>query len=427
MRRFKWAGLLLLLTWAGLAFWHSVKPLPPGTHVASLAARLAESQVDVLVGEGPNDEIAAAELAAIERAEQVLVLDVCPLTRDIAQHLLLRQRERPSLKIVLVSDPRNEAFGGTPAQYLSDLEREGVIVARARLERLRDSRALYSSLWRLTVGWWSDPFDEVPGEVTLRSQLRQWNLKADRRQLLVADDGAGGWVSVLPAAENSDVALRLRGSLARDILNSELQIAAWSTGDDRLPSAPPPQGHAFGSIDARFLSEGAIRGALLESFAAAGNGDAISASAAALSGRELISAAAAAVGRGARLKLLLDPATAPNREVAAELVRGGGNVEIRWRPQRADATPTSLVIVEHGKEMSIILGAMEFTRLSLADFNLAAAAELRLPQNAAAARALGDYFSKQWSGAAAYARHADESQFAYWKYRLLEASGLAAF
>ena len=43
------------------------------------------------------------------------------------------------------------------------------------------------------------------------------------------------------------------------MIAGELQIAAWSTDDDRLPAGPPMQGRGVGSIDARFLTEGAHR------------------------------------------------------------------------------------------------------------------------------------------------------------------------
>ena len=46
---------------------------------------------------------------------------------------------------------------------------------------------------------------------------------------------------------------------------------------------------------------------------------------------------------------------------------------------------------------------------------------MRLPARAAAARALTDHFTKEWTSATAYARFADESRGTYWRYRLLEA------
>jgi hypothetical protein len=395
--------------------------------VASLAARLAESQVDVIDDSSHTLGILQRELAAIDRAEQMIVLDQSPVARDVAQHLLTRKRQRPNLKAVVVVDPLNEAYGGTPAQYLIALEQAGIIVARARLDRLRDSRPLYSSLWRLSISWWSDPFDEAPGQIGLRSSLRRLNSKADRRQLLVTDDGSGGWVSMIAGRANGDIGLELRGGLARDMAASELQVAAWSSGDDRLPSAPPAENRGLGSIDARFFTEGAIRSALLDAVAAADSGDQISLAVRAISDRQLVGAALRAAARGARLQVLLDPGPAPNRAVAGELARdGSGHIEVRWIAPGPPAVHTTLAIVRHRGELWANLGAADFTRPSLDDCNLDAAVELRLPAHAAAARALAEHFAKQWAGATAYEQYADDSKAAYWRYRLLEAGGLAA-
>lgn len=427
MPRVRILVLLGLLAWASFAFWHTVKPLPAGTHVATLAARLAESQVDVIDDSSNPQELTALEIAALDRAEQLVILDLCPVTPAIARHLLTRKRQRPNLKVVIVADPLNEAYGGTPAEYFVALERAGIIVARIRLERLRDSRPLYSGLWRLAIGWWSNPFDEAPGRSTLLSSLRHFNFKRDHRRLMVADDGSGGWLSMISG--EGDVGLELRGALAHEIVESEMQIARWSTDDDRLPSAPPTaEARGLGSIDARYLTEGAIESALLDAVAASASGDQISIAANAVSDRRLISAALSAAARGVRLEVLLDPDAEPNRAVAAELERdGGGRIEVRWFAAHQALAHTALAIIRHRNELWVNVGAADFTRPSLDDFNLGAALELRLPASAGAARALAGHFARQWSSAAAYGRYADESRGAYWQYRVLEAGGLAAF
>jgi hypothetical protein len=415
--------VIVMLAFVSTALWNSLKPLPAGTHVASLPARLSETDIRPL--ETP-EEILAHQLADIDRAAQMIVLDELPIARPIGQRLLLAKRRRPNLTIVVVADRLDEAFGGTPREYLESLEQSGVIVARTRLDRLRDPSPLYTALWRVCCAWWSDPFDEPPDG--LRAALRRWNFKGDHRELLVADDGSGGWISLLPAGPGGNLALEIAGAPARDIAASELAIAAWSTGDDRLPRAPAVGGVGVGSIDARFLSEGAIRGALLEALGAASAGDEISVSVRILSERHLIGAALAAAGRGARVAVLLDPNAASNRVVAAELQReSSGRIALRWQSTPAGPNPVSLVLVRRRRELWAVVSAAELSRPALGDLNLAAAAELRLPERAAAARALSEHFGAAWTAAAPYARYADESRSAYWRYRLFEAAGIAAF
>jgi hypothetical protein len=425
--------MIITLAWGSCAVWNSVKPLPRGTHVTSLPARLNESQVDFLDDLAPAGAILKRETEAIGRAEQTIVLDQSPLARELADALLLRKRQRPNLKVMLVTDPGNEVYGGTPARTLSALERTGIVVVRTRLERMRDPNPLYSSLWRLCVGWWSDPFDEMPGKATLRSFLRRLNLKADRRQLLVADDGAGEWMSIVMSAAptgaggTAGVGLEIRGQLAEAIVASELRIAAWSTDDDRLPAAPPVDAHGVGTIDARFLTEGAIQSALRDAIAIAGGGDSIKIAVQTFGDRLMVEALLHAAARGARVQLLLDPGSAETRAAAGELLQEApGTIEVRWRAHDLRAAAGYAVIQHHG-DVWFDVGSANFTRRGLDDLDLAADIELHMPARAGPARAASELFAKHWSNAAAYAAHADESRETYWRYRVEEATGLSVF
>jgi hypothetical protein len=434
-RRVGLGGLGVILIWAACGFWNSVKPLPPGLHVASLPARLSEAQVDFIDDSSHRGDILRRELDIIGHAEQAIVLDQCPLALSVAQQLLTRKRQRPNLKILLITDPRNQAYGGTPAKIELSLERAGIVVARTRLDRIRDSNPLYSSLWRLGMGWWSDPFDETPGKITLTSTLRHLNGSANERQLLVADDGAGGWRSMLmsaaptanAAAAGTNVGVEIHEQFAHDMVASELSIAGWSTDDDRLPAAPPRESRGVGTIDARFLTEGAINSVLRDGLAVIATGDSVSLMARALNERQLISALLRAVGHGAHLRLLLDPDVPGTQAAAAELVRdGGGNVEVRWQAG-ANRKEARYALIQHGGDVWIHVVSANFTRRGLDDFNLAAGVELHMPARAAPARAAADLFATAWDAAVPYADHADESRDAYWQYRLTEATGLSMF
>ena len=419
--------LVLLLAWLSLMFWNIAKPLPPGIHLVSQTVRLSDADVEFLY-ESPRRRAAVApDLSAIDHAEQLIVLDRSPVTRELAQRLLARKHLRPHLKIVLVTDPANEAFGGSPAQTLTSLEQAGVIVARVRLDRLRDSNPLYSGIWRLAFGWWSDPFDETPGRATLPALARTRNSKSDQRQLVVADDGSGGWIAVIAPADAA-ASLTLRGPLARAIIAGELQVAAWSTDDDRLPVGPSMDDRGVGSIDARFLTEGAIETALFDALGAAGSGDRLGIAVENFSERRLIAAALRAAARGASLQVLLARNREPNQAVADELLHGGGGrIEIRWYLGSDAASLPKLLLFRHGDDVWMNVGTANYTRRNLGDLNLAASVELRMPARAAAAHAVTEYFSEAWSVAAADPRFVAASAADYWHYRFAEASGLSSF
>ncbi len=417
--------MLAVLAWAGVAAWNTVKPLPAGTHMASLRARLDESQLDVIGDSAGGGDTLARELAVIDRADQVIVLDQAPLARETGQHLLISRRRHPHIRIVVLADPLPEIYGGTPAHYLESLERAGIVVVRTRLGRLRDPLPWYSALWRASIGWWSDPYDEIEPRPGLRAALRQSNVKEDRRQILVADDGSGGWVGVVPATAGRGIAVAVAGGVARDMAASELKIAGWSSGDDRLPGIPPPAAVGVGAIDARLLTEGAIRTSLADAFGTAVVGDEILLATPALSDRAPVAALLRAAERGVRVRVLLGADAPPNRPVAAELHRAAGGIEVRWLP--TGAMGSSLAIVRHRREMWVNLGAADFTRLTLDDFNLSAAVDLRLPDRAAAARGFMDAFEARWSAGAKNPPPSDGAPPGYWRYRVLQATGLAAY
>jgi len=57
-------------------------------------------------------------------------------------------------------------------------------------------------------------YDEILPRAGLRASLRRSNFKADRRQILVADDGSGGWIGVAPAAAERGIAVAIAGGVA---------------------------------------------------------------------------------------------------------------------------------------------------------------------------------------------------------------------
>jgi hypothetical protein len=397
--------------------------------VVSDTVRLAEADVEFMFERSPHPEMLEPDLAAIDRAEQLIVLDRSPLGAEAAQHLLARRHLRPNLKIVVVADPGSEMLGGSPPRSLASLEQVGMVVARVRLDRLRDSNPLYTGIWRLVFGWWSNPFDETPGEMGVAAWSRRQNFKADQRQVLIADDGSGGWTAVVAAA-GSHTSLVLRGALARAMVISELQVAAWSTDDDRLPSAPPMGSRGVGSIDARFLTEAGIETALLDAVAAAGAGDKIGIAVETLSERPLILATLRAAARGAHIQVLLARDAMPNQIVAHELQRSGsGRIDVRWSSFATGATHPKLLLMQHRGDLWMNWGSANFTRRNLGDLNLESAVELRMPARSAPARAAAGYFDKAWSNAAnaAGADPADDSSGSYWHYRFAEATGLSSF
>ncbi len=187
-------------------------------------------------------------------------------------------------------------------------------------------------------------------------------------------------------------------------------------------------GRGVGSIDARFLTEGAVAAALLDGAATANGNDQIFIAVHRLSDRRFIAALLAAAARGVRVQVLLDANQIPNQAAAGELMKeGAGHIEVRWHPAGQGSLLTKLFIVRHRTDLWMNSSSANFTRRDLEDLNLAAGVELRMPARAAPARAVSGYFAQAWANSSPYGEFSDESAGKYWRYRFAEASGLSSF
>jgi len=478
--------LALLAGWLVTAYWQSVKPLPQGTHVAGAVCPVAASQVSfipditaadayghLVVSQGIFDEV----LKVVRGARHFIVLDYAllgagtasPPQRHIAGELtdalLEARRSQPDLKVLLITDPVNERYGASRAPELDLLRAAGVEVVLARLDTLRDTNFLYSSLWRLAFSWWDGP------RGPLGFQLRELNFKADHRKVIIADDGADTLVAVVGSANASDaqsgwsnLATRVAGDSLGSLLASELAIARFSgwTGNSEpylraadphapeqcsrgVPAASVPAPLTPDTARVQVLTEGTLRGALLRHAEASGRGDAIDIASFGFADRGVIEALLDASRRGVVVRLILDPSEdattvlpsgLPNQPAASELVaRSAGAVHVRWYRTHGERYHGALALFSGGQNLWMTVGSANLTRRGLDDYNLEANLAIEVQRDAPLAAQAQSYFDTLWSNRAAlgieytadFSAFADSGQADYWLYRLLEGAGFTAF
>lgn len=476
----------LVAGWLAMAYWQTVKPLPQGTHVAGPVCPVAAGQVSfiaditaadayghLVVSQGIFDEV----LKVVRGARHFIVLDYAllaaaegaqpqrPVAAELTDALLEARRTLPELKVLLVTDPVNERYGASRSVQLTLLRAAGVEVVLARLDRLRDTNFLYSSLWRLAVRWWDGP------RGPLGFELRELNFKADHRKVVIADDGGDGLVGVVGSANPKDaqsgwsnLAARVAGDSLGSLLASELAIARFSgwagNSEPYLRAADPhapeqcARAVAAAAVTApltadtarvQVLTEGALRSALLEHAQASGRGDAIDVAMFGFADRGLIEALLDASRRGVVVRLILDPnedATTvvpsglPNQPAASELVaRSAGAVRVRWYRTHGERFHAALVLFSGRQNLWMTVGSANLTRRGLDDYNLEANLAIEVLRDAPLAAQAQGYFDTLWSNRAAlgieytadFAAFADSRQTDYWLYRLLEGTGFTAF
>ncbi len=496
-----WFGLAV---WIGNAIWNVHKPLPRGVNVASGPQITRVDQVEFLSDLTAADpygqplirqQIFDAVFEIIRGARDFVVLDFFlfndqrgvienaatphrALSGELRDALIARKRAVPTLRVLLVTDPINDVYGGDPSPDLKALRAAGIDVVLTDLDRLRDSNPLYSGLWRTMIDWWAgdgsgkgwlpNPLENGPTRVTFRSWARLLNFKANHRKVLIADDGQGGMIGLVTSANphdassaHSNVALRLRGDALRPLLESEVEIARFSgwRGNLRPHEAADVRARAQlalargesepsgvkGAASVEILTEGAIRDSIVKRVGSTRRGDAIQLALFYLAERSVVEALIDAAMRGVDVRLILDPnrdafgrtkSGIPNRPVATELVSAtDGAIKVRWYRTHGEQFHTKLLAVRQGDRLWLTVGSANLTRRNIGNYNLEANVAVEVGVATPLAAQVTEYFDTLWHNRAEggieytadFGTWADPSQTAYWLYRLMEGSGLSTF
>lgn len=488
--RKRWVAWGLLLVWAAVGVWNTTRPMPPGTDISTPPVAMDAADIRFLTDltySGPQGQVIYEQqifdeiFRIIDESESFIVADFFlfndmmgasdaphralnrALSRELADRLMARKTAKPALSILLITDPINEVYGGARSALLDELRAAGIDVVVTDLERLRDSNPLYSSLWRMFGQWWGNsadggsvpnPFDAEPARITLRSWLSLANFKANHRKLIVANRGDGRLVGLVASANphdassaHSNVALRFSGEQALRMVDSELAIARFSGWPGNILASSPEGGAAAAQdpVQLSFVTEAAIRRNLLSAIDSTRNGDAIRIATFYLSDRKVVNALLAAADRGAAVRLILDPNRdafgrqkdgVPNRPVANELVtRSDQRIEVRWYRTHGEQFHTKLALITHGDRLLASLGSANLTRRNIGNYNLEANVALEAPASSALAREMLGYFDRLWNNegapgtqyTAAFGAWQDTDRGRYWRYRLMEATGMSTF
>lgn len=489
-RRFRkrWIAWAVLGLWAGVGVWNVTKPMPAGTNVSTAPVSVPAADVQFLYDltrahPQNRDELVYEQrifdevFSIVDQARSFIVADFFllngqmgaagaahrPLSRQLADHLIARKQAVPNLSVLLLTDPINDVYGGAPSPLLAELRKAGIEVVVTDLEGLRDSNPLYSSVWRMLLQWWGNsasgggmvnPFASERSGITLRSWLALLNFKANHRKLIVADREDGTLTALVTSANphdassaHSNIALRFSGALAGDIVGSEMAIARFSgwRGNVYVAAAESVAAPDTQGITLSFITEGAIRRHLLEAVGSTRSGDSVSIATFYLADRKVVAALLDAADRGVRVRLILDANRdafgrqkdgVPNRPVANELVSGSGErIEVRWYRTHGEQFHTKLALIKRGDRLIASLGSANLTRRNVGNYNLEANIALEAAADSALGVEMQGYFDRLWNNdgppgteyTAVFGAYRDEDSGRYWRYRLMEGSGLSTW
>lgn len=469
-------ALGLLVVYLAVGAYHVTKPLPDGLDVATpyRAAEAVEfladsTWIDTRGEQHTKHEIFDAALEIIAQARSLVVADFFlvnqfagdaddafrPLSGEIVESLVDLRAQRPEVEAVLITDPFNTLYGGIRQPLFARLDEQDMPVVETNLRALRDPNPAWSAAWRICcqwfgnspeLGWLPNPVGETP--VSLRTYLALLNFKANHRKTLAAD-GPDGWTALVTSgnphdasSRHTNIAVRFRGDAAIDLLYTERAVAAFS-GGTRVSFPDPVEANTdlAAEVRIRILTESRIRDAALDMIDAAEAGDRLDLLMFYLSHRGIVKALRDAQARGAELRVLLDPNRdafgrekqgIPNRQVALELHAAG--VPVRWCNTAGEQCHAKMLLHRSGTgEATLLAGSANFTRRNLDNFNLETNVQVRADTTASVIADAAHFFDARWHNepgrvhSLPYREYADESRLRYWRYRLMEATGLSSF
>jgi hypothetical protein len=500
----RWTVPALLILIACLALREADKRLPPGVAINGAWQPVAAGGVRFLRDQTAADargqplvqqQIEPALLALIARARAFIVLDAglfgdlpatgpaaaqlrkaAPVASQLVDALVRRKREQPELRVLVLVDPGSLLLAGSEAgdtaALVPALRGAGIDVVAVATDRLRDPDSIVGALLTVCCNWWSRPSTD-PGDwpnpagvgplsLTFGTWSRLRPYPRSHRQLLLADDGAGGLSGMVfsrslnaEAGIHSATALQLAGPALEPLLEAEFVVAQFSGWTDlgamqaqvrhavgrSTPAPPPDTVRAPDSARARVVSEGAIGAALADRIDAAPMGAAVDIAALYLAQRAVVRALIDAARRGVAVRVLLDPGRdgygyarsgMPNRQVATELLAASdGAVRVRWYRTHGEQFSPGFALVRDGGRSWLLIGTAELSRRDLGSFNLAAGLIADLDAASTPAGEALDWFESLWfnraPGGTEFSTdadvYADASPLDYWYARLLEASG----
>ncbi len=437
-----------LILWVLVMVWQGHKPLPDGLSLEGETVAVPASDITVLTdvtaidGRGQPvlfQTIFDRMLARIGAARELVLLDNFvfntitgsdgaphrTLCSQLTEALVSAKDRHPAMQVLVITDPINTIYGGNRPPHLQALQQGGVTLVMTDLKKLRDSNPAYSAWWRMGPRWmgrpapggrFPNPFTAEGPPVGIRSWLSLLNFKANHRKILLTDDGNGDWGVIVGSLNAHDGSSR-HNNLAVEITSTALAHQVWASeaavitmsGGSVPPSPLPLSPTTIADPTAcriGLLTEGAILDAILDELGHAGQGDVIDGAFFYLSHRGVRRALVEAAGRGATIRLILDPSKdafgrikngIPNRQAALDLItHGRGQITVRWYDTHGEQFHPKMIVIHNAAESTIIMGSANMTRRNLDDFNLETDIRLSCPVGSPPDADLQRWFDRLW-------------------------------
>ncbi|WP_046181370.1 phospholipase D family protein [Domibacillus tundrae] len=428
-------AILFLSLYVIIMMYNVYRPLPDNISYKSKEYTVHEEDVDFfynLSGEKNSEtffkeEIFTRTLEIINEAEQFIVLDYFLFNsyhekkkeypanvQRMTNALIAKKEANPDMPIIFVTDEVNSSYRSHSVPEFVQMKKAGIKVVETNMDAFRDPTPIYSGFYRMLFTWWGDSqngwlpnaFSDTAPDMTIRSYLKLFNVKANHRKTITTEQ-----TTLISSANPHDasyyfanVAFEVKGALVGDMLKSE-KAAADTRREINFPDSIDPHQNE-GDVRVQLLTEGKIQEAVHDEIDAAKKGDEIWLAMFYLADRTVIEGLTDAANRGVNVKLILDTnknsfgrkkTGLPNIPMAAELREDTDNkVEVRWFAQSPEQFHPKMIYVKHKKETVIISGSANHTSRNLNNYNPETDVKIRAANDSEIISEVDGYFQMLW-------------------------------
>lgn len=366
------------------------------------------------------------EMELIKNAQDFLMLDFFlfndeyPNTmnfpnqvEEMTDLLIAKKKENPEMPILFVTDPINNFYGAYEEDNLKRLRENGIEVVVTDLNKMRDSNALASGIYRAYLqwfgtsggGWIKNFFDKDADKVNVRSILKLANFKGNHRKVLISEKEAlvASANPHDPSAHHSNVAMVFRGKSMEDLIKSE------SIFFDKLPDVIEnfKAEEVTSPYKLKVITEGKIYDEISKNINETKKGDEINLGIFYLSEFRILRELGEAAKRGVDVKIIadlnkdafgLEKNGSPNRPALSELKEDYPDINIRWYQTSGEQFHTKFIYFDFkDKDPLAILGSANYTRRNLDNYNLETNLAVEMKKDSSMAGEMKDYYARIWN------------------------------
>lgn len=332
---------------------------------------------------------------------------------EMTDLLIAKKKENPNMPILFVTDPINNFYGAYEEDNLKRLRENGIEVVVTDLNKMRDSNALVSGIYRTYLqwfgtsggGWIKNFFDKDADKVNVRSILKLANFKGNHRKVLISEKEAlvASANPHDPSAHHSNVAMVFRGKSMEDLIKSE------SIFFDKLPDVIEnfKAEEVTSPYKLRVITEGKIYDEISKNIRESKEGDEINLGIFYLSEFRILRELGEAAKRGVNVKIIadlnkdafgLEKNGSPNRPALSELKEDYPDINIRWYQTSGEQFHTKFIYFDFkDKDPLSILGSANYTRRNLDNFNLETNLAVEMKKDSPMAGEMKNYYARIWN------------------------------